>query len=525
MTRWHCEQCNVTFDDDSGYPECPRGHHRGAFIKAVIFEEALRKQPEKDVMKDVLSKYLLNINIPRDSAVPLEVYIAFPKTLTDENERKNVRQWWLYGNSKEILSMDLITKQKVECIFRPTGVIIDWEHVVVGVQMPSGYMVTIPLRHLEYLGTTTEEKIANLSDYIYMAVRRQEGNLVADAVLPLRGKVENEIAHTIMGESHYTPLELIVHGLGYQPIWEIQRLFLPRVVTWFKGFDGKPMHVAQFTLPETGKTTFALRNETLYNWGYIPEPPTLARLILNAQMGILGEVFNRNGIIFDEFEKWSLDTADRQYTFYALLTGMEQGKWARGVSAKGIKPPDIPRLIPILFFGNLGDFQKYEGVRPFIARALFVNIFEKRFGQDTTALADRICVIDTVFKECRVMDYLTYNVLPDAVIRGIVSECQKKVLPVTVSKLKGRFRRHSDNLFSIVNALGVNMTGEDTDNMVIGTYDWDTLGTRSKEEVQFSIDEAKGQTTLPTGEGTPEEAKENFEDKMKSLRDGVGEQT
>jgi len=519
-TEYRCRDCNVTFTSNEIIAICPICAKGGFHLEKI----RVISVTEKDLMQpDIVDKYLLNIKIPRDSAVPLEVYIAFPKTLTDEIERRNVRQWWLYGNSKEILGMDLITKQKVEAIFRPSGVAIDWQNVLVGVQMPSGYMVVVPLRLLEYLGTTTEERIANLSDYIYMTIKKVEGNLIAETVLPLRGKVENEIAHNIMVESHYTPLELILMGLGYQPIHDVKRLFLPRVVTWFKGYDGKNMHVAQFTQPESGKTTFAIRNETLWNWGYIQEPPTLARLILNAQMGILGEVFQRNGICFDEFEKWTLDTTDRQYTFYTLLTGMEQGKWSRGVSARGIKPPDIPRFIPILFFGNLGDFRKYEGVRPYVARALFTNIFEQRFGQDTTALADRICMIDTVFQEIRVMDYLTYRVLPDAVIRGIVSECQKKVKEYSVSRLKGRFKRHSECLFAIVNALGVNVTGEDTDAMVIGTYDWKQLGTRTKEEVQYVMETSVSVTPTKEDKEKEEAEAKAIEEKMKALRDGVGE--
>ena len=519
MPTYRCKRCQHMFDTDDIIVSCPECGAYSDQIEdvTVTIEEAVT--PKGEPQPDITDKYLLDISIPLDSAVPLEVYIAFPNTLTNEEERKQVRRWWLYGNSKDILNMDLIMKNKISALFRPVGIMIDWKNIVVAVVMPSGGIVVIPLRLVEYLGADTEERIANLSDYLYITMNKIEDNLVAETVLPLRGKIENEIAHEVITGSRYTPLELIIMGLGYEPAKEVKRLFLPRIVTWFKGFDGKPMYVAQFTPPETGKTTFAIRNETLWNWGYIPEPPTLARLILNAQMGILGEVFQRNGIVFDEFEKWDLATQDRQYSFYALLTGMEQGKWTRGVSARGIRPPDIPRFISILFFGNMGDFQKYEGVRPYVARAIFVNIFTQRFRQDTSALADRLCIIDTCFDKIPIMDYLTYRVLPDAVLRGITSEVQRNVKPCNVSKLRGRLRRHSNNLYAILTALGFTITGKDADNMVIGIYDWSGLMGNAKQVPLIPPKPPERDTVTQKGIPMSEKEGEELEERLRTLRE------
>jgi hypothetical protein len=60
-----------------------------------------------------------------------------------------------------------------------------------------------------------------------------------------------------------------------------------------------------------------------------------------ASNGVLGEVFLHSGIVFDEFDKWDLGTSDRRMTFDAILTGREQGKWPRGVSAMDVRPPDF----------------------------------------------------------------------------------------------------------------------------------------------------------------------------------------
>jgi len=388
-----------------------------------------------------------------------------------------VRSQWLYGNDKQVVSMDLLFQQKLACICRPNGVTIDWKTLVLTLYTPSGLGIILPLRLLETLGGTTEERLTNLSDYLHVTFskRTSDGNvyLSADTVVPLRGKVSEDIAKELIDSGEYSPYELLLVSLGYKPTREVKRLFLPRILTWFKGFDGKPIHIAQFTLPESGKTSFAIRTETLFNWKYIPEPPTLARLILDARQGILGEVFLRNGIVFDEFDKWNLETADRRYTFDSILTGMEQGKWERGVSALGVRVPDIPRLIPILFFGNLGDFQKLYGAVTYNTRAWFNTIYTARLTHDVRALCDRLAMVDACFKEIRIMDYLTYKVLPDSIIRGLVAVLQREIKPVDVSKLRGRLKRHSDNLYALMSTMFKNILPETVDQMVIGTYDFD----------------------------------------------------
>jgi len=438
-----------------------------------------------------VNDYLLDINVARDSSVPLEVYIAFPETLKNLEAREKVRKQWLYGNDKQVASMDLMFTDKMSCIGRPNGVFIDWANITLTLYTNSGFQILLPPALLDSLGKTTEERLANLNDYLHITFekRASDGNvyLRANTVIPLRGKVSTDIAQQLIDSGEYSPFELILLGLGYKPTKEVKRLFIPRILTWFKGFDGKPLHVAQFTLPESAKTSFAVRSETLFNWKYIPEPPTLARLILDARQGILGEVFLRNGIVFDEFDKWSIDTSDRRYTFDSILTGMEQGKWERGVSAMGVRVPDIPRLIPILFFGNLGDFQKMYGSVAFNMRAWFNTIYTARLTHDVHALCDRLAVIDACFKEIRIMDYLTYKVLPDSVIRGIVAVLQSQVKPVNVSKLKGRLKRHADNIYAVLSTMFKNIDPYIVDLQVVGSYDWDSQVTELTEKETLGV--------------------------------------
>jgi hypothetical protein len=151
---------------------------------------------------------------------------------------------------------------------------------------------------------------------------------------------------------------------------------------------------------------------------------------------------------------------------------MEQGKWGRGVSAQGVRPPDTARLIPITFFGNLGDFAKLYGIMTFCTRAWFTEVYTRRLTHDVSALADRLCIIDACFTRIPIMDTLTYKVLPDSIMRGIVSILQTQVKQCDVSNLKGRLKRHANNLYAIMNTY-MKVSPEEADSIVAGTFEWD----------------------------------------------------
>jgi len=437
---------------------------------------------------DVVDEHLLDVNVPRDGKVPMEVYIAFPKSLSDPQVRMQVRRMWIHGNDGQITKLELFSHDRLEAVFRPVGVAVDWQRLRISVYTPSGLELQLPTKLLDELGASTEERVRNLNDYLYVEFKKAGKQLVIEKIHPLRGKVSTDVAREILRETSFTPLEVLVIGLGYVPAPEVQRLFLPRLLTWFRGWDGRPIHVAQFTLPDTAKTSWAIRCETLWNWRYIPEPPTLARLVLDARAGVLGEVFLRDGLVFDEFDKWDLTQPDRRHAWDALLTGMEQGRWERGVSAQGLRVPETPRLIPVVFFGNLGRLAQLHGLVEYNARAMFNTVYSGQLGFDVTPLTDRLAVIDACYTQIRITGYLTYRVLPDSVMRGLVQLLQEQVRPVGRSQLHGRLKRHADNVAAILQVLKPGLSQEWVDRLVEGRL-----------ELDEEISAMRGSEGLPAG--------------------------
>ena len=153
---------------------------------------------------DVINQYLLDINIPRDPSIPLEVFIAFPKTLTDENERERVRKYWLNGNNKEYAYMNLIFQKEQSCIFRPQAIKIDYVNMLVSVKSPSSLNIIIPNKFLRRLGNDTEQIIENLSDYLFIRYYKTKNDLIADEVVPLRGAISEDIGnHKIISTTYH----------------------------------------------------------------------------------------------------------------------------------------------------------------------------------------------------------------------------------------------------------------------------------------------------------------------------------
>jgi len=79
------------------------------------------------------------------------------------------------------------------------------------------------------------------------------------------------------------------------------------------------------------------------------------------------------------------------------------------------------------------------------------------------------------------MDYLTYKVLPDGVIRGIISLLQKEVKPENISTLSGRIKRHSDCIYAILKTM-MKIEPEIADNMASGFADLDKYLLKKQEE-------------------------------------------
>jgi len=409
-----------------------------------------------------LLNYMIKVDVP-DGEVPLEVLIAFPKALEDENFRERLRRMWLIGNNREYAQLAFLKTRNNEMVFRPTSIKVDFVRNVIVLKAPNRAKLLLSPAKLKDIGNDIEEVLMALSDYVWVSAYRRKKTLIISKIKPLHGTINIEKAKEVLETVDLTPLEILCLGLGYKWNLNVFRLLYPRLMLWFKGFDGRPIHIAQFTQPNSGKTHFGLRSETLFNFEYLNEVPTKARLIMDSRSGELGIVYLRDGVIFDEFDKWHISVLRVMQVYENLLTGMEQGKWVRGTTKAVAEAPDIRRWLPIGFFGNLGDLAEYRQIR-----ADFIKTYTTLLNVDASPLCDRLALIDICTEEIPITEYVSGYVLPDSVLRGIVKLVQERCKPANESSLKGRANRHSNVITSLTRALGFDVKAEVIDTIVSG---------------------------------------------------------
>lgn len=402
--------------------------------------------------------------------VPVEVLIAFPKALNDSSTREQIRKMWLCGNNREYAQLAFLKSRNNEMIFRPVSLKVDYIKGVLYLRTPSRMRLILPAIRLKDIAEDIEDILSALSDYVYVQATRRRKSIFIHKIRPLHGVTNVEKAREILETVDLTPLEILTIGMGYKWSKHVMRLMLPRFFAWLRGFDGRPIHVIQFTQPNSGKTTFGLRSETLFNFEYLNEVPTKARLIMDSRSGELGIVYLRDGIVFDEFDKWHISIVRVSQVYENLLTGMEQGKWVRGTTKAVAEAPDVRRWLPILFMGNLGEMAEFRQLR-----LDFVSTFSSMLNVDVSPLCDRVSLIDVCTQEIPVTEYVTNKVLPDSVIRGIVKVVQGNIKECDESSLKGRAKRHSNVILAALRALGFDPNPEDIDTLVAGNDTLDTL--------------------------------------------------
>jgi hypothetical protein len=81
------------------------------------------------------------------------------------------------------------------------------------------------------------------------------------------------------------------------------------------------------------------------------------------------------------------------------------------------------------------------------------------------------------------MNYLTNKVLPDGVIRGIISLLQKEVKECNDSKLSGRMKRHGDNVYAVLSTM-MKIDVEFADGLVSGFLNLDKYVKKPEEAVK-----------------------------------------
>jgi hypothetical protein len=126
-----------------------------------------------------------------------------------------------------------------------------------------------------------------------------------------------------------------VEALGYTFVYPTFRVSLPRLISLFKVLVRQDytsaIHLIQFTIPSTGKTTTMLKLKNVFNIGIVSGAPSLAKLIYNATTQEYGLVFARDYVVIDEFDK-TYDVfvqGENKNALGALNTGMGAGIWPR----------------------------------------------------------------------------------------------------------------------------------------------------------------------------------------------------
>lgn len=412
-----------------------------------------------------IEEYFLPSRIPRGD-IPAEIYIAFPRTLTDMDERIKLRSHWLMGNDRVHAAIQLMrpSKEVRKAIFRPSSIQFDFKSYVIVITSPSRIEYFLPFGTVENL--PNDLIVLMLSDYMYIEF---DSERTVHKFEPLRATVDVKAAREII--QHVDPYTAIVRGLGYIDNPAVKRILLPRVLSWFR-VEGMPINIVQLTHPNTAKTTFGLRSGTLWNWEYINETPTLARLIVDASSGALGVVHMRNGIVFDEVDKWIGHKERMEVLLSVLNTGLEQHVWTRGISAKGIDAT-IRKPLPLVIFGNLPFGTVPLGILRKSVAAWFTDVF----GVNCYQFIERFALVDTSKAQINANETVSFKVLPDSIIRGICSLVQDNVSYVEVSHNTGRMKQHANNVYAVLTALGFPVQPEQVDSYVRGDKSLDDMFT------------------------------------------------
>jgi len=307
------------------------------------------------------------------------------------------------------------------------------------------------------------------SELLRVVVRRQGKIYVAVSVEPLiatpkeeRGKELVEVA-----EADGIPIwEIPVIGYGYiskstktlfnsnapdEAFDRLAKLINLRFITTLKVL-GHAIHGIELTTPNTGKTSFAVRNVYLFKWYYINEPPSFARIIMDARTSSLGAVFRSEGLFIDEVDKYAKELKE---IISALLSGMSHGIWKR---AKGDRDtPNIKRIIPVYLAGNRTN----KSLSKLTSRQFIRNVLSALLPpSEVEALMDRIAIVITNENPVNASDYVSKFVIPDSYLRGFNVYISKKASKSykDLGLFSGRMKEQANLLNAVCEALNLSDT-------------------------------------------------------------------
>jgi hypothetical protein len=356
--------------------------------------------------------------------IPPEILIAVK---TDNIDR--VKKAWRHANNPYALARATMYGE-AEVIGKPSSVFITTRRGA------TFYVLKYPSGVIFVDASMVDDDLAEViqTELLHVTVRRQGNAYVATSIEPLiatpkeeRGKELIEVAESddianweipVLGYGYVTPStkKLFNNNASDENLFRIAKLINLRFMTTLK-VKGQVLHAIELSTPNTGKTTFAVRNSYLLNWSYIDEAPSYAKLIMDARNGALGLVFRSDGIFIDETDKYGKDLRD---VVHIMLTGMSHGKWVRGKGDKDA--PDIKRIIPVYFAGN-----KYnKSLIQQNPRSYMFDIISKMLGESTAdALLDRIGIVITNDDPINISDYRSNYVIADSYLRGFVAYVSK----------------------------------------------------------------------------------------------------
>jgi hypothetical protein len=388
--------------------------------------------------------------------------------------------------AQELRLEDLLVEQKPLPRYDPERLRLELEmsgHTEV-VGKPSSYRIkgsTIYLRffdievhaYLRQLGSTPDEVLMRLRTNNVWRVVKQAPNLYALASVRSIVPTEEEFKLASKLLELYSPLELIVRGMGYEGVHEVYRLLTPRIMALV--VDELPLHVVQLTPPESGKTYFGVWAMKYAGWFYTTSPPTPAGMFYDARTGVYGFAIISNGIAFDEVDKWSPAYVQQTNILTYLPTFLENGVVVRPTSrlhGLGI----VERMVNTVWLGNYSvewEFEKDPAERIFVS-----------WGDQHGALIDRVTVVHVENRLIRISQYLTSKVLPETLMYAILTLVKNTRVDINMftSRLRGRQKRHSVAIQIAGFKLGAEVPPDMADEIV--QYGWATLWERQGGAVE-----------------------------------------
>jgi len=206
-------------------------------------------------------------------------------------------------------------------------------------------------------------------------------------------------------------------------------------------------HVMELGEPGSGKTTFGLLIEKYYGFYYTTEPPSPAALVYDGRTRTYGIVYRSEGLILDEFDKViakSRSRAEVNEIIEILMSGMENGKWVRGVSTgTGTGAQIDEKIIPVMIMMNATEQLVKRSETP---REYFERMLSTYKITGAKAFIERITL--PVIKEGKGYKFNPSDasevILRPAVARGVIALLREyaKQIPVPEKFSNARMQRH-----------------------------------------------------------------------------------